>query len=187
MPVIHRHKWVTGYLAEHKFITLVLVTAIVVSFIYIVTRKPTNVLPLEPSEYILVAKFENLTNNRIFDHSLTEAIKVSLRQSARLNIFPSERIAEALKRMKMSESQPLNDTTAVAVAQREGVRVVVAGGISPVGTNYVLSSKIIDAVTGEMIRLIHREVTGIEKILSAMDQLCEDIRKSLGETTQEIS
>ena len=100
---------------------------------------------------MIVADFENSTRNAVFDHSLTEAMKVSLRQSSHFNILPSSRIAETLKRMRVPVSTPFVEKIAVAAARRDGIGVVVAGGIHPVGASFVLSCNIIDANAGETV------------------------------------
>lgn len=142
---------------------------------------------VEPADYIIVADFRNATGNPVFDHSLTEAIRVSLRQSPHLNLFPRDRIIESLRRMGTSDSEQLTEGVALGVARREGIRAVVAGDIQQAGTSFVLSCKIIDAVRGETVKLLRKQVPMIENVLSAMDGLCEDIRKDLGESVNEIS
>ena len=148
---------------------------------------PGDSIPLDPTDYVVVADFENHTGNQVFDHSLTEATKVSLRQSASFRLLSPKRILEALTRMQLPSDHPLNTETALFIAQREGGRAVVTGDISKLGTKYVLSSRVVDAKTKETVRLVRREADRIEDVLRAMDGLCEDIRESLGESFTEIS
>jgi tetratricopeptide (TPR) repeat protein len=142
---------------------------------------------LNNSGYILVADFLNKTSDQFFDHSLTEAMRVSLRQSSYLNIFPQDRVADALQRMRLSSDKVLDDTTALSLARREGVELIVAGDIGRIGTTYVLSCRIINALSGESVGLRHREVSAVEKVLSEMDEICKDIRERLGESVSQIS
>ena len=148
---------------------------------------PKKSFSLDPSAYVVVADVENTTGNKFFEHSLTEAIKVSLRQSPRINLLPPERIAAALRRMRIEEQHRLDEPTALAAARREDAKVVVAGAINPLGAGYVLTCKIIDAARGETLKIPRREISRVEDVLDGLDKLCEEIRASLGESLQEIS
>ena len=172
---------------EHKYIAGPLLIAVFVLGIILYPRLSVRSFRIEPASYVIVADLENSTRNAVFDHSLTEAMKVSLRQSPHFNILPSSRIAETLKRMRVPVNTPFAENIAVAAARREGIGVVVAGGIHPVGASFVLSCKIIDANAGETVQMFRREVTRIEDVLPAMDKLCEDIREALGESERHIS
>ena len=136
---------------------------------------PRDTLSLNPTDYVIVADFENHTGNPIFDHSITEAIKVSLRQSAGFNVLSPRRIIDALARMQSSPDRTVDPEIALSIAQREGVRAVITGNISKLGSKYVLSCSVVDATSEETIRSIRREADRIENVLKALDGLCEDI------------
>lgn len=172
--------------AARKRILLSAGIAVIVLGILLLTVVPLKAVLVEPSEYVLVAEVQNRTGRSVFDYSLTEAMRVALRQSTRINVFPGERIREALTRMKTSSTRMLNDSLAVAVARREGIRIVVAADIVQLGETYTLSSRIIDAVSGETVRLLRRESVSPDRVLGSMDQLCEDVREALGESMERI-
>ena len=162
---------------------MVLVTAALA--VWFLTTKPA--LSFSPRDYALIAAFENMTGEKFFDHSLTEAMKVSLRQSGRVNLLPDSRVQDALERMKTDKKLPLDEATALEVARREGARVVLSGNLSRLGTGYLLTCKIIDAVTGETVKLIRHESDSIQHILSQLDALCGETRAALGESMRDIS
>ena len=155
--------------------------------VIIIWLLPRDTLSLNPTDYVIVADFENHTGNPIFDHSITEAIKVSLRQSAGFNVLSPRRIIDALARMQSSPDRTVDPEIALSIAQREGVRAVITGNISKLGSKYVLSCSVVDATSEETIRSIRREADRIENVLKALDGLCEDIREGLGESFPEIS
>jgi serine/threonine protein kinase/tetratricopeptide (TPR) repeat protein len=168
----------------------VVATLVIAGFILtmlLIWALPRDSLSLNPTDHVVVAAFENHTANPVFDHSVEEAIKVSLRQSASFNLLSPYRIFDALKRMQLPSDHPLNTETALLLAQREGGHAVVTGDISKLGSKYILSCRVVDAKTGETVRLVRREADRIEDVLRAMDGLCEDIRESLGESFAEIS
>lgn len=141
----------------------------------------------EPSRYVLVADFENQTSHNFFDNSLTEAVRYALRQSPHMNLLPRDRIPEALRRMELPPDHRLDEPTALALARREGVQVLVAGGINQIGASYTLSCRIIDAASGEELHLLRRNAARVENVLTELDELCKDIRNKLGESLQQIT
>ncbi|HAL55652.1 MAG TPA: hypothetical protein DCP63_04015 [Bacteroidetes bacterium] len=187
---IHRttsQLWKTLPPAKRRYVGYGFGLAVVVAAALIWFSMADEAMSLSPMDYIVIADVANSTADSVFNHSLTEAIRVSLRQSPRINLLPRERISDALRRMQAPMDRPLDEPTALAVARREGARVVVAGNIEQFGSRYVLSCKIVDAVKGETIRIPRRDVSGIEHILTELDRLCDLIRENLGESLREIS
>lgn len=162
-----------------------LALVLVVVAIWFFTSKPA--FSFTSKDYALVAAFENTTGETVFDHSLTEAMKVSLRQSGRVNLLPDSRIGETLARMKSVKKIPLDEVTALEVARREGARVVLSGNLSRLGNGYLLTCKIIDAVTGETVRLLRHQSETVQYILSRLDDICAETRAALGESMRDIS
>jgi len=139
-------------------------------------------IQLKSADYIVLADFENRTENPVFDHSLSEAMRVTLRQSVYINILPSYKISETLKRMQLPRDQILDKTTALEVAKRESAILVVSGDIVQMGSVFVLTNRIIDATNDETLNIQRVEVPNIEAVLSGMDQLAIKIREYLGES-----
>lgn len=142
---------------------------------------------LTPSQYVLVANFENHTEEPHFNNSLAEAMRVALRQSSQINLLPAERIPDALQRMRLPPDHVLDEPTALALAKREGVRVLIAGSIGQIGTSYSLTCKVIESTSGEVLDLMHREIPAVEKVLAGMDELSREIRERLGESLLQIT
>jgi serine/threonine protein kinase len=132
---------------RRRFILPVAGIAIISLAVGILTSR--SGIALVPTDIVMVADVENNTSEGVFDHSLTEALIVSLRQSAHLNLLPPERIAAALERMQITGERTLADSTALSVAKREGARVMVAAGIGKVGSAYVISGKVVDVASGK--------------------------------------
>jgi len=152
---------------------------------YVLISAPA--IELSPRDYVLIADIENQTGDRLFDSSIKEAIKVSLRQSNRFNILPAERIYSTFQLMGLPEHSPVDELTGISLARRVGAPVVLAAGVARFGSKYVLTGKIIETGSGETVALLRQEVSSIEDILSGVDRLSEDIRESLGESLSEIS
>jgi serine/threonine protein kinase/tetratricopeptide (TPR) repeat protein len=148
---------------------------------------PSRTISLGKSDLVVVADVENRTDDRLLDHSLSQGLKVSLRQSGLINIIPPDQISSARELLRVPPEQPLDERTALAVARREGARAVISPNISKLGSMYVLLCGVIDASTGETVQILRQEVDRIEGVLSALDELCRDLRESLGESLAQIS
>ena len=92
-----------------------------------------NVLAFAERDWLLLADFENQTTDSIFDKSLDTALSVGIGQSSYVNVVPASRIESALRRMKLSEATAVDSTTAREIAQREGVKLILAPSIAEVG------------------------------------------------------
>jgi DNA-binding winged helix-turn-helix (wHTH) protein/tetratricopeptide (TPR) repeat protein len=143
-------------------------------------------LSFSPRESVLVADFENQTGDARFDQALRTAFVVSLQQSRQATILPQARVAAALKRMGKSETDPVTPAIAMEICQREGVRGLIAAGITRTGSEYALTAQLIDPKTGEAVRSYLQRVSGEDGILNALDAIALSIRRDLGESIYQI-
>jgi len=144
-------------------------------------------ISLTSNDYIMVSEFQNQTNEDVFNHSLTEALWVTIRQSSYINPLSRDRITGALERMKLPPTQQLDEATSLAIARRENAHFVISGNIAQVGMKYVLTSKIINSQSGDILRMRRVELNKIEDVLGGMDRLAKNIREDLGESLKQIS
>src|SRR5687768_10874469 len=103
---------------------------------------------LSDRDSILIANFANNTGEAVFDQTLVTALKVHLGQSPFLDIVPDDRIAETLGHMGKPRDAELNAEIARDVCQRLGVKAMLDGTISRLGSNYVVTLGATDCQTG---------------------------------------
>lgn len=173
---------------QNKFIavTLSLILVLLIIFVLFKIFFPSGI-SLKTGEYVLVSDLKNFTDESVLDHSLSEALRVSLRQSAYVNILPQERVIAALKLMKLTLDHPIDKNTAIDIAKREGVNLMVESQINQLGTKYLLTSNIINVRSRETLRIKRVEISRIEEILGGVDKLASGIREELGESLRSIS
>jgi serine/threonine protein kinase/tetratricopeptide (TPR) repeat protein len=147
---------------------------------------PTQAIPFQERDWILITDFENLTGDEVFDRTLDTAITVSLQQSRYANVFPRSRLNEVFGRMEREIPEKLDIETASEVAQREGIEAVIVPGITRIGNSYSISASILDPVTQVSHLTESIQTEGIENVLEAVDDLAEAIRRGLGESLSEI-
>ena len=138
-------------------------------------------------DWLAIADFENRTGDGVFDSSLNTALAVSLEQSRYVNVFPRRSIEASLRRMKKPEQTPIDAHVAEEIAEREGLRLVLAPAISELGGKYLLSAALLDPSTGARLKSESTRADGKAEILDALDTLGRKVREDLGEVETMIA
>jgi eukaryotic-like serine/threonine-protein kinase len=128
----------------------VAVATVAVSYLTWV-RPPARPGAFKEKDSVLVADFVNTTGDEVFDGTLRQAVAVQLGQSPYLDVFSEERVRETLRYMGRSPSERVTPDVAREIAQRRGVKALLAGSISSLGRHYVIGLEAVNAATGETI------------------------------------
>jgi tetratricopeptide (TPR) repeat protein len=161
-----------------------LLVNIVIALIIIVSLKP---VPFSEKDWILIADFENMTGDSIFDQSLNTALEVTLQQSSFINVFPRALIDETLKRMERSDNETINEETGIEIAQREGIAVILVCSLNLIGNTYLLTAKVIEVNTKKTLKTETFKANGKNEVLISLDNLSRKVRRDLGESLKEIN
>jgi eukaryotic-like serine/threonine-protein kinase len=146
-----------------------------------------DVIAFAERDWLLVAGFENQTNDEVFDRTLDTALNVGMGQSSYVNLVPASRVAGALRRMKLPAAQRIDGPVARQIAQREGLKLVLVPRISEIGGVYQLSGSIEDAATGTTLKSTIVRLRRKEDVLHGIDELVGGLRSALGEARDSIS
>ncbi|HUE86168.1 MAG TPA: protein kinase [Vicinamibacterales bacterium] len=134
-------------------------------------------------DWLLVSDFANETGDPVFDRSLHTALSAAIGQSRYVNIVPSTRIRESLRRMQRGEGSATDLATAREIALREGFRIVLAPTISSSGEAYVLTASLVAPADGVALRSDVVHARSRNDVLSAVDELSRRVRRALGEAS----
>jgi eukaryotic-like serine/threonine-protein kinase len=137
---------------------------------------------LTAKDSILLSDFVNTTGDPVFDGTLRQALAVQLEQSPYLNIFPQERVRDTLRYMGHSPDERVTPDLARQVCQREGVKAVLNGSISAVGTQYVVGVEAVNCQTGDNLAREQVPVDKKEQVLGALGKVASNLRSKLGES-----
>ena len=174
---IKRHKKGAGLIAA-----LLVLAAGIGAFFY-VNRTPA----LTDKDTVLLADFVNTTGDPVFDGTLKQALAVQLGQSPFLNIFPEERVREALRFMGRSPDERLTKDIAREICQRQGLKAMLIGSIASLGNNYAITLEAINAGTGDTIAREQVEAQSKEQVLSSLGTAASELREKLGESLSSIT
>jgi serine/threonine protein kinase/tetratricopeptide (TPR) repeat protein len=160
---------------------LVISAALIGTFFY--THRASA---LTEKDFILLTDFTNTTGDTVFDGTLKQALAVQLQQSPFLNVYPEERIREALKYAGRSPDDRVTVPVARDLCQREAIKAILVGSIGSMGSNYVLNLEALNCRTGDTIARQQVEAATKEKVLQALGNAARDLRGPLGETVTSI-
>ena len=145
-----------------------------------------KVRPLTDKDTIVLADFKNTTGNPVFDETLRQAVIVQLEQSPFFNVLSKSKVNEQLKLMGRGPDERLNEDVAGEICQRSGSTALMAGAISNLSNQYVISLRSVDCRTGDSLGSVQTEVEGEEKVLKALAEASRKLRAKLGESMASI-
>ena len=163
-------------------LTLLAVVVAGIAFYTYKQRKPA----LTEKDTLLLADFTNTTGDAVFDGTLKQALAVQLEQSPFLNIFSQQRVRETLGFMGRSPDERLTNDVAREVCQRAGVKAMLAGSISNLGSHYVIDLQALNCSTGDSIAHEQAEAENKEAVLKSLDKAATSLRGKLGESLGSI-
>jgi eukaryotic-like serine/threonine-protein kinase len=137
---------------------------------------------LGEKDSILLADFVNTTGDSVFDGTLKQALAVQLEQSPYLNVTPESRIREALRFMGRPSDERVTSDVGREICQREGIKAMLTGSISGLGSHYVIDLNAINAQTGDSLARDQVEAESKEQVLKSLDGAASNLRSKLGES-----
>jgi eukaryotic-like serine/threonine-protein kinase len=141
---------------------------------------------LTDKDTVLLADFVNTTGEPVFDGTLKQALAVQLGQSPFLNIYPEERVREALRFMGRPPDDRVTRDVAREIGLRQGLKAMLAGSISSLGSNYVITLEAINVQSGDAIAREQGEAGSKEQVLSTLGRVASQLRGKLGESLGSI-
>ncbi|HLG13400.1 MAG TPA: protein kinase [Blastocatellia bacterium] len=177
-------EYLLSQIKHHARGALITVVALVIAaalFFYF-PRAPV----LTEQDTILLADFVNTTGDPAFDGTLKQGLAVHLGQTPFLNIFPDERVREALRLMGRPADEHLTRDVGREICQRQGLKAMIVGSIASLGSRYVLTLEAVNAQTGEVMARQQTEAASKEQVLQSLGQAASALRPKLGESLRSI-
>src|SRR4029079_19548641 len=180
-------EYIVGEIKQHRKGFLfagiaVVLLAVAASVYYFAGSKPA----LTDKDTILLADFVNTTGEGVFDGTLNQALSVQLGQSPYLNIFPDDRVHEALRFMGRQPNDRVTRDIAKEICLRNGLKAMILISIAGLGIHYGLTLEAVNAADGTSIAKEQVEADSKESVLSALGKAATSIREKLGESLTSI-
>lgn len=128
---------------------------------------------------VLISDFSNQTKDSDFDGSLEHALSVSIEGASFISPFDrfeAGRIAE-----RMERGRALDDGTTRAVAEREGIKVILAGSIAANAGGYTVAVRGIDVTNGSELWTEAASAATKQEVLGALGEVAAEVRQQLGD------
>ena len=176
---------VIGEIKRHKLgvslaLAALLIAAVAAYFYF--HRQPV----LTDKDTILIADFVNTTGDPVLDGTLKMALAVQLEQSPFLNLFSDERVRETLRYMERSPDERVTKEIAREICERQGLKALLAGSVSNLGSHYVIALEAINAHTRDVLVRVQEEAESKEQVLRTLGQAATKLREKLGESLSSI-
>src|SRR5947209_9941433 len=166
-------------------ITLPIVTvALIVAGGFYYRSRQSNVLTDKDS--IVLADFNNKTGDNVFDDALKQGLWVQLEQSPFFDFVSEPKFNETLRLMVRPAGVRLAPEVAREVCQRTGSKVMIAGSIAGLGSQYVVGLRAINCGSGEVLVQEQEEAASKEQVLKALDGAAIRMRGKLGESLTSV-
>jgi eukaryotic-like serine/threonine-protein kinase len=152
--------------------------------LWYVNRSRSSVLT--DKDTVLLADFVNTTGDAVFDGTLKQGLAVQLGQSPFLDLFPDTRVRQTLRLMGRSPDERVTPEIGREICQRQGLKALIAGSITSLGSHYVVALEAINSQSGEALAREQVEAESKEQVLKALSQAASRLREKLGESLSSI-
>ncbi len=164
-------------------VAAIVVIGAIAGFLY---WRSQRTVALSERDTIVLADFDNTTEEPVFDSALKQALSVDLEQSPFLNVLPDQTVEEQLRFMGLPVDAHLSEDIARQVCQRAGSKAVLLGSISGVGGRYKIGLNAIDCNTGDSLGSEQADASSREQVLSALGKAARRMRAKLGESLASV-
>jgi tetratricopeptide (TPR) repeat protein len=141
---------------------------------------------VEAEDCVVVAEFENETEDAALGLAMRTLVVTDIEQTSYVNVLGDERLLWTLELMRLPDTTHVDQRVALEIARRENCPAVVAGTVAPLGTGYVLNTRILEAATGEEVVPLRETASNDSAVIPATERLAQLVRRHLGESLPSI-
>lgn len=140
---------------------------------------------LDEADALLVADFEIRGGlDSTLGSTLAQGVRTDLGQSNVVTVVPATVIAPALERMRQPATAPLVPVVARELAQREGIKAVVEGELTPLRSGFIVTIRLVSAHGDELVS--YSETTNQTDVIRTIGQLTRRLRRKIGESLEAV-
>ena len=139
---------------------------------------------LDEQTTILITEFSS--PDSLLGRAATEAFSIDFSDSRVVRVASPSQVAAALERMELDPTTVVDADVGRELAEREGIPALVTGEITPAGSGYVLSARLVSTVDGTVLAQQRRSATDEGAIIPAIDGLSKGMRERVGDRLLDI-
>jgi eukaryotic-like serine/threonine-protein kinase len=142
---------------------------------------------LNAKDPLLITDFRTTNVDSTLGRVVSDAVRAGLSGSSAITVVPSASVVSALARSKRAPDTRIDMTVAQDLAQREGIKAIVDGEVTGVGTGYIVSIKLVRADSGTELASFRETGDGPKGLIEAADRLARAIRGKAGESLRLVN
>jgi serine/threonine protein kinase len=139
-------------------------------------------LKLTDKDTIVLADFDNKTDDPVFDDTLRLGLAVELQQSPFLSVLPDTRNRQMLALMGQPKDARVTSEIAREICERTGSAATLDGSIARLGSQYVLGLRATSCATGAILDQEQAQAARREDVLNTLSQIARQFRTRVGES-----
>jgi predicted Zn-dependent protease/predicted Ser/Thr protein kinase len=163
---------------------MILVAAAIGGTLYFRSRQTAT--RLTDKDAVMVADFTNMTGDPVFDGTLRQGLTVQLEQSPFLSLISDQRIQQTLRLMGQPPDVKLTAQISREICQRTASAAVLEGSIAQIGTQYLLTLKAVNCLSGESLVSTEAQAGDKNHVLDGLGKTASEIRNRLGESLSTV-
>ena len=141
---------------------------------------------LSQRDVILVSDFGVNHADSSVASVVAEGVRANLGESRSITLFNPASVGAALARMQLPPTSKLDVTLARQLAQRVGVKAIVTGDVTGLGSGYVIALRLVAADSGTVLAAFQTTVDGPSKLVAGVDEVTRKLRGKIGESLKSV-
>ncbi|HZI27120.1 MAG TPA: protein kinase [Gemmatimonadaceae bacterium] len=141
---------------------------------------------LDERDKLVLADFTNRTSDSTLGTSITEAFRIDLTQSPVLRVAEGTEVASTLRLMGQNPDLALSEDAAHGVATRIGAKAVMIGEVTPLGSGYVLTARLIGVADSVTLLAERESASDAAGLIPAVEALSRKVREQIGESLRSV-
>jgi eukaryotic-like serine/threonine-protein kinase len=142
---------------------------------------------LTAQDKLLVATFDAARKDSALGDVVAVAVRTNLAQSRAVQLVPTSGIVAALERMQRPATSRVDLALARDIAQREGIKAVVAGNVASAGNSFIITARLVGAASGDELAVYQESAASAADIIPAVDRLTKQLRGKIGESLKSVA
>ena len=168
-----------------SFVVAAIVVLAIVGIAAVFLKQRRHVA-MTDKDAILITDFVNTTGDAMFDGTLKKAVAVDLGQSPYLNVVSDQKVRQALKYMGRPPDDRITNEVGKEICQRVGVKALLTGTITTLGSQYVITLEAVNATSGESLGQEQVQADSKEAVLNSLHRATSSLRQKLGESLASV-
>jgi tRNA A-37 threonylcarbamoyl transferase component Bud32/tetratricopeptide (TPR) repeat protein len=135
---------------------------------------------------VIITDFTVSNGDSALGRVVSDAIRAGLADSRVFTLVTPVEIAASLQRMQRPATTRINLETARQIALRDGVKAIIDGDVTMIGTSYIVATRLVTADSGRELASYRGTASSSDAIIGVADDLSRKLRGKAGESLKRV-